>query len=69
MFSIPEDEVTDEQRRQAKATNFGALFGSSPNGLVNYFSSSPSRSKGTFEQLACCISQHCPLASALQIYG
>ena len=28
MFSVPEDEVTDEQRRQAKATNFGALFGS-----------------------------------------
>ena len=39
MFGIPEDEVTDEQRRQAKATNFGALFGSSPNGLVNYFQS------------------------------
>ena len=39
MFSISEDEVTDEQRRQAKATNFGALFGSSPNGLVNYFQS------------------------------
>ena len=39
MFSISEDEVTDEQRRQAKATNFGALFGSSANGLVNYFQS------------------------------
>ena len=39
MFSISEEEVTDEQRRQAKATNFGALFGSSPNGLVNYFQS------------------------------
>ena len=39
MFGISEDEVTDEQRRQAKATNFGALFGSSPNGLVNYFQS------------------------------
>ena len=26
MFSISEDEVTDEQRRQAKATNFGALL-------------------------------------------
>ena len=39
MFSVSEDEVTDEQRRQAKATNFGALFGSSPNGLVNYFQS------------------------------
>ena len=37
MFNISEDEVTDEQRRQAKATTFGALFGSSPNGLVNYF--------------------------------
>ena len=37
MFGVPEDEVTDEQRRQAKATNFGALYGSTPNGLVNYF--------------------------------
>ena len=39
MFDISEDEVTDEQRRQAKATTFGAIFGSSPNGLVNYFQS------------------------------
>ena len=39
MFGISEDEVTDEQRRQAKATTFGAIFGSSPNGLVNYFQS------------------------------
>ena len=37
MFGIPQDDVTDEQRRQAKGTNFGALFGSSANGLVNYF--------------------------------
>ena len=37
MFDIPQEEVTDEQRRQAKGTNFGALFGSSANGLVNYF--------------------------------
>ena len=72
MFSITEDEVTDEQRRQAKATNFGALFGSSPNGLVNYFQSQgvtiSLKEALTFEQLACCISQHCPLAT-LQIYG
>ena len=39
MFNIAEDEVTAEQRRAAKATNFGALYGSSPNGIVNYFSS------------------------------
>ena len=37
MFGKPEDEVTDEERRQAKAVNFGALYGSSANGLVNYF--------------------------------
>ena len=39
MFDIPQEEVTDEQRRQSKAVSFGALFGSSPSGLVNYFAS------------------------------
>lgn len=39
MFNVPEDEVTDEQRRRAKGTNFGAIYGSSANGLVNYFMS------------------------------
>ena len=39
MFGITEEEVTDEQRRKAKSTNFAALFGSSPNGVVNYFQS------------------------------
>ena len=38
MFKIDESEVSDEQRRQAKATNFASLFGGSPGGLVNYFS-------------------------------
>lgn len=39
MFKKKEVEVTPEERQAAKATNFGALFGSSPGGLVNYFSS------------------------------
>jgi DNA polymerase I-like protein with 3'-5' exonuclease and polymerase domains len=39
MFHIPEEEVTDEQRRQAKAVNFGSAYGSGPGGLVNYFQS------------------------------
>jgi len=38
MFKKKEVEVTPEERQSAKATNFGALFGSSPGGLVNYFS-------------------------------
>ena len=33
------EEVTDEERRQAKAVNFGAAYGSGPQGLVNYFQS------------------------------
>lgn len=37
MFGKPEDEVTDEERRQAKAVNFGAAYGSSAGGLCNYF--------------------------------
>ena len=37
MFKIPVEDVTKQQRQQAKATNFGALFGSSAQGLVNYF--------------------------------
>ena len=37
MFKIKEEEVTSEQRRQAKATSFGIAYGSSPGGLCNYF--------------------------------
>lgn len=39
MFNVPEEEITDEERRQAKATNFGAAYGSGPGGLVAYFQS------------------------------
>ena len=39
MFNKKEVEVSDEERRQAKATNFGAAYGSGPQGLVNYFAS------------------------------
>ena len=39
MFGVPEEEITDEERRQAKAVNFGAAYGSGPGGLVNYFQS------------------------------
>ncbi|MFZ9655407.1 MAG: DNA polymerase [Limnohabitans sp.] len=39
MFKVPEEEITDEERRQAKAVNFGAAYGSGPGGLVNYFQS------------------------------
>ena len=39
MFKVPPEQITDEQRRQAKAVNFGAAYGSGPQGLVNYFQS------------------------------
>ena len=39
MFKVPQDEITDEERRQAKAVNFGAAYGSGPGGLVAYFQS------------------------------
>jgi len=37
MFKVPEEEITDEQRRLAKGVNFGAAYGSGAGGLVNYF--------------------------------
>jgi DNA polymerase-1 len=39
MFKVPQNEITDEERRQAKAVNFGAAYGSGPGGLVGYFQS------------------------------
>ena len=39
MFNVPQNEITDEERRQAKAVNFGAAYGSGPGGLVAYFQS------------------------------
>ena len=38
MYQIDESEVTTEQRRIAKSTNFACLFGGGAGGLVNYFS-------------------------------
>jgi len=38
MFKKKEVEVTAEERQSAKACNFGCAYGSSPQGLVNYFS-------------------------------
>jgi DNA polymerase-1 len=37
MFGVPVEQVTDEQRRLAKGSNFGLAYGSGPQGLVNYF--------------------------------
>ena len=37
MFGVPEEEVSKEQRQQAKACNFGLEYGSGARGLVAYF--------------------------------
>ena len=34
IFGVPEKDVTKEQRQQAKAVNFGLIYGMSPNRLV-----------------------------------
>ncbi|MBT6726260.1 MAG: hypothetical protein HOA75_05795, partial [Deltaproteobacteria bacterium] len=34
IFGVSEAEVTKEQRQQAKAVNFGLIYGMSPNRLV-----------------------------------
>ena len=39
MFDVPPEDITDEERRLSKAVNFGAAYGSSAGGLVNYFQS------------------------------
>ena len=39
MFKVKPEDITDEERRQAKAVNFGAAYGSGPQGLCNYFQS------------------------------
>ena len=39
MFHIPIEEVDKEQRQRAKSTNFSALFGSSAQGIKDYFAS------------------------------
>ena len=41
MFNVPVDEITDEERQQAKAINFAAAYGSGAQGVVNYFRSRP----------------------------
>jgi DNA polymerase-1 len=37
MFDVAPNEVSREQRRNAKGTNFGCLYGSGGKGLCNYF--------------------------------
>jgi DNA polymerase I-like protein with 3'-5' exonuclease and polymerase domains len=36
VMGVPEEQVTDEQRRQAKAINFGFIFGMGPESFVGY---------------------------------
>lgn len=36
MFGVPEDQVTDEQRKAAKRRNFGKLYGAGPARLEQY---------------------------------
>jgi DNA polymerase-1 len=45
VFGLPPDDVTDELRRQAKAINFGIMYGMSPYGLSRELGISPKMAK------------------------
>ena len=45
VFNVPFEEVTDLQRRNAKAVNFGIVYGISSYGLSEDFSISPKEAK------------------------
>ncbi|MBQ2872976.1 MAG: DNA polymerase I [Bacilli bacterium] len=49
IFKVPESEVTKNMRRQAKAVNFGILYGISPYGLAEDLGISPKEGKKFIE--------------------
>jgi len=49
IFKVPHDEVTKNMRRQAKAVNFGILYGISPYGLAEDLGIYPSEAKKFIE--------------------
>ncbi len=51
VFHVPFDEVTDLQRRNAKAVNFGIVYGISAYGLESGFKYRNQRSAGIYRQL------------------
>ena len=57
VFDTPFDEVTDLQRRNAKAVNFGIVYGISAFGLSNDLGISKERGTGLYRQLFCQISK------------
>jgi len=50
IFNVPETEVTKNMRRQAKAVNFGILYGISPYGLAEDLGISPKEAKSFIEK-------------------
>lgn len=50
VFKVSEDQVTKEQRRQAKMVNFGIIYGISPFGLAQRLHISRSESKTIIEE-------------------
>lgn len=50
VFGVPLDEVTDEQRRNAKAVNFGIIYGMSSFGLSQDLSISRKEAKEYIER-------------------
>ena len=50
IFKVPEEEVTKNMRRQAKAVNFGILYGISPYGLAEDIGVSPKEAKNFIDK-------------------
>lgn len=50
VFGVPEDEVTSELRRRAKAVNFGLVYGMGPHGLAENLGISQEEAKSYIDQ-------------------
>ena len=50
IFSVSYDDVTEEQRRQAKTMNFGIIYGISPFGLARQLSISQDKARSYIER-------------------
>ncbi len=50
VFGVPLEQVTDEQRRNAKAVNFGLMYGMSAFGLSRQLGNDPKSAQAIFDQ-------------------